>query len=237
MQPNKKAIVTGGNRGIGLAIAKELAAEGYDLALCALTAQSLEAVRAEIISEFPEIDVVTSVVDVSDKKALEKFASMIRQRWGTLDVLVNNAGNFLPGSVLDEADGTLETLMATNLFGAYYLTRYVFDLLEDGDGGHIFNMVSIAGIQAYPNGGSYGISKYAMLGWSKNLREECKSGNVKVNALLPGATWTDSWKASGLPESRFMQASDVASAVINALRMSRSATVEELIIRPQQGDI
>jgi hypothetical protein len=90
---------------------------------------------------------------------------------------------------------------------------------------------------AYPQGGSYSISKYALLGFSKSLREELKSYNIKVTAVMPGATLTDSWKDSELPEERFIPAEDIASIIYNTTLLSDRTVVEDIIIRPQAGDI
>jgi short-subunit dehydrogenase len=98
-------------------------------------------------------------------------------------------------------------------------------------------MCSIASIKAYPNGGSYAISKFALLGFSKVLREELKEYGVRVTAVLPGATRTASWDAIDLPEDRFMRAEDVAETVFSAYSISERSVVEEIIIRPQLGDI
>jgi hypothetical protein len=103
--------------------------------------------------------------------------------------------------------------------------------------GHVFNMCSIASIKAYPNGSSYAISKFALLGFSKVLREELKEYGVRVTAVLPGATRTASWDGVDLPEDRFMRAEDVAETVFSAYSISERSVVEEIIIRPQLGDI
>jgi short-subunit dehydrogenase len=103
--------------------------------------------------------------------------------------------------------------------------------------GHIFNICSIASIQPYTNGGSYSISKYAMLGFSKNLREELKPFHIKVTSVLPGATYTDSWAGTGVDEKRIMEAGDVAEMVFAASKLSVQACVEEIILRPQLGDL
>jgi short-subunit dehydrogenase len=103
--------------------------------------------------------------------------------------------------------------------------------------GHIFNMCSVASEKAYPNGGSYSISKFALLGFSKNLREELKPKGIKVTSILPGATWSDSWAGFEGPEERLMQARDVAEVVLAALRMSASAVMEDIVLRPQLGDL
>ena len=98
-------------------------------------------------------------------------------------------------------------------------------------------MSSIAGLKAYPGGGSYSISKFALRGFSVNLREELKPYNIKVTTVFPGATYTDSWAASGIDKKRFMEAEDVAKMVYAASQLSPQACVEDIILRPQPGDI
>ncbi len=103
--------------------------------------------------------------------------------------------------------------------------------------GHVFNICSTASIIPYVNGGSYCISKFALLGMSKVLREELKETNVRVTAVLPGATYTESWSSSNLPEDRFIQPEDISAAIWSCFQLSSHAVVEELLIRPQLGDI
>ena len=98
-------------------------------------------------------------------------------------------------------------------------------------------MCSVASIKAYPNGGSYAISKFALLGFTKCLREELKDKGVKVTAILPGATWSDSWAGVDLPQERLMPASDIADIIWGTYVLSDVAVVEELLIRPQLGDL
>lgn len=233
----KNCVITGGSKGIGLAIAERMAAEGYNLALVARTQSDLNNASASIRERFPDVEVLTQQLDVTKKESLSEYAAMLAAHWTHIDVLVNNAGTFEPGGVLTEEDGVFEHMMLTNCFSAYYLTRFLFPLIEKSPTGHIFNMCSIASIAAYPTGGSYSISKFAMLGFSKNLREEVKSTGVRVTAILLGATWTDSWSGSGIDPSRIMEAIDVAEAVLSALRMSPNCVVEDIILRPQLGDL
>jgi NADP-dependent 3-hydroxy acid dehydrogenase YdfG len=103
--------------------------------------------------------------------------------------------------------------------------------------GHIFNICSIASLDAYNNGGAYSISKFAMYGFSKNLREEMKPHGIKVTHVLPGASYTDSWAGSGIDPKRIMEAGDIAKMVYAAAHLSPQACVEEIIVRPQQGDL
>lgn len=103
--------------------------------------------------------------------------------------------------------------------------------------GHIFNMCSIASLQAYHNGGSYSISKFALMGFSKNLREELKQYNIKVTAVYPGAVMTESWSGFDNTTQRIMEADDIAAMIVAATKLSPQAVVEDIIIRPQLGDL
>jgi short-subunit dehydrogenase len=103
--------------------------------------------------------------------------------------------------------------------------------------GYIFNMCSIASIMAYPNGGSYSISKFALLGMTKVLREELKPHGIRVTAIMPGATLTASWEGVDLPAERFMKPEDVAETIYTAYALSKQSVVEEILIRPQLGDL
>lgn len=117
------------------------------------------------------------------------------------------------------------------------MTRGVAPAMKLKKAGHIFNICSIASIQAYPNGGSYAISKSAMLGFSRCLREELKTDNIRVTAVMPGATLTASWAGTDLPDERFMKVEDIANTIHSAYQLSNHSVVEEIIIRPQLGDI
>jgi len=178
----------------------------------------------------------TMTVDLSKKENAIAFANFALQ-FGTPDILVNNAGSFVPGSIHTEPEGALEEMMETNLYSAYHLTRKLLPKMMDAKRGHIFNMCSIASIQAYPNGGSYSLSKWALLGLTKNLREEMKPYNIKVTAIIPGAAYTDSWNESGISEDRFMKPNDIAEMVYAVSQLSPQTCVEEIILRPQLGDL
>jgi short-subunit dehydrogenase len=234
---NRKAVITGATKGIGRAIAEALATEGYDLAVCSRNAADLEAMQMDFADRFPESQVIVKVVDVSQKKEVVEFAQLIVNQWNRVDVLVNNAGIFIPGSIVNEADDALETMLNVNVMSAYNLTRALLPTMLARKRGYIFNLCSAASIRSYTNGGSYSISKFALLGFSKNLREELKETGIKVTSILPGATWSDSWAGFEAPESRLMQARDIAEVVVSALRMSASAVIEEILMRPQLGDL
>jgi short-subunit dehydrogenase len=103
--------------------------------------------------------------------------------------------------------------------------------------GHVFNLCSTASHKAYPNGGSYSITKFALLGFSKNLREEMKPFGVKVTSVSPGPVWTASWEGFEAPADRLMEASDVADMIWAAYNLSPQAVVEDILLRPMLGDI
>jgi NADP-dependent 3-hydroxy acid dehydrogenase YdfG len=139
--------------------------------------------------------------------------------------------------VHEEEDGTIEYLMETNVYSAYYLTRYLLPQMMKRKSGHIFNICSIAALKAYKYGGSYSITKYAMAGLSVNLRDEMREYGVKVTAVYPGAVYTASWEGSGIPAERMMTAEDIADMIYTSSSLSPQACVEEIVIRPQLGDL
>lgn len=233
----KTAVITGATKGIGRAIAAAMWHEGYSLAVCARSEADLREMADTMKPNTASQVMLWKETDVTNPIDLKQFVEMISGQWGSIDVLINNAGIFQPGEVLNEEEGLLEHMLRTNLYSAYDLTRALFPLIQQSQKGHVFNMCSIASIKAYPNGGSYTISKYALLGFTKVLREEMKPLGIKVTAVIAGATWSDSWKGADFPESRLMQATDIAEAVMSAIRMSPAAVVEEILIRPQLGDV
>jgi short-subunit dehydrogenase len=233
----KVAVVTGGTKGIGRAIIERFAREGFDIITCARHPEELKKLKEEIESENTGIEVLTRTSDLSLKDEVNDFVKYILSKRNQIDVLVNNTGVFIPGTISEEPDGTLETMINTNLYSAYYLTRGLLPQMIHLKSGHIFNICSIASVVAYASGGSYAITKHAMLGLSKGLREELKPHDIRVTSVLPGATYTASWEGVDLPESRFMKSEDVAEAVYTCYGLSKNSVVEEILIRPQQGDI
>jgi hypothetical protein len=233
----KKVVVTGASKGIGYAVALRFASEGNEVAICARNKNDLEAAAQRIADEAPYGKIYSFAADVSKKEGIEDFYGFVTKKLGKVDVLVNNAGIYIPGHTHNEEEGVLEQMLDTNLFSAYRLTRLCIPAMIEAKSGQIFNVCSTASIMAYVNGGSYGISKHALYGFTKVLREEMKPYNVKVTAVLPGATFTNSWQGTELPESRFMNAADVAEAIYMAASLPAGSVVEEILMRPQEGDI
>jgi len=232
-----KVIVTGASKGIGKSIAAAFAAEGNQLFLCARNEVQLYNTVAELQTRFPACTVKGKAADLSNKEQVFDFAEWIMKDDIVTDILVNNAGSFQPGSVYNETDGQLESMIRTNLYSAYHLTRKLLPGMMERKSGHIFNMCSIASLNAYPNGGSYSISKYALAGFSKNLREELKEYLVKVTAIYPGAVLSDSWGDFDNSGNRIMEAADIANMVLAMTKLSPQAVVEDIVLRPQLGDL
>jgi hypothetical protein len=233
---NKLVVVTGATKGIGRAVAERFASAKFDLAVCARNQQHLNLFKDELEKKYG-VNAYVKSTDTSDKLQVREFTKSILSLNRPIDVLVNNAGHFTPGATMEEPDGALESMIEGNVYSAYYTSRGLIDSMRKNKSGHIFNMCSIASIKAYPNGGSYAISKFALLGFSKVLREELKEFNIRVTAVMPGATKTASWDGVDLPDTRFIRPEDVADVIFNAYSISDRSVVEEVIIRPQLGDI
>jgi short-subunit dehydrogenase len=230
-------VITGASKGIGKAIATIFAAEGATLFLCARNELALYNIVAELQQKNANSTIYAQASDLSTKEGAKNFGQWILDKNIPIDVLVNNAGLFIPGSIYNEEEGLLEQMMNTNLYSAYHLTRTLLPSMVANRQGHIFNLCSIASLHAYPNGGSYSISKFALMGFSKNLREELKPYNIKVTAVYPGAVMTESWGDFDNTTQRIMEAGDIAAMIVAATKLSQQAVVEDIIIRPQLGDL
>ncbi|TPE46176.1 SDR family oxidoreductase [Pontibacter mangrovi] len=230
-------LVTGGTKGIGRAIIEQFAKEGFHIITCSRNGSDLQKLKLEIEQNYTFSKVFCQEADLSDRSSLNQFVKYVQGLKVPVDVLVNNSGLFIPGKVTEEDDEALPFMINTNLYSAYYITRAFVKNMISRRSGHIFNMCSTASITAYTNGGSYCISKFAMYGMSKVLREELKEHKVRVTSVLPGATLTASWEGVDLPPERFVKPEDVAMAVWNAYSLSENSVVEELLIRPQLGDL
>lgn len=229
------AVVTGATQGIGKAVAEKLLGEGFDLAICARTEADLQNLKAGWETQFPEQKIFIYPADFSRKHEVLAFAKSVSDNFPWIALLVNNAGIFIPGDLATEPEGHLEAIMNVNLYSAYHLTRALLPNMKDGS--HIVNMCSVASLKAYPQGGAYSISKYALLGFSDNLREELRPRKIRVTSICPGATWSRSWSGSGVPESRLMAASDVAELLWTSHKLSPQASVETVVMRPLDGDL
>lgn len=230
---NKVALVTGGNRGIGLAIARALADAGCHVIVSARDELTLKKGAKQIGR-----GVVPLVCDVRDPIAVQKLLATIKGRFGRLDILINNAG--VTHSNVNAAQLPIETwreVIDTNLTGMFLVTRAALPLIKRG--GAIVNNLSIAAKRAFPGSSAYSASKHGALGFTDALREELREKGIRVIALLAGATDTAIWNTlwPDAPRKKMMSPEIVAQAVINALTLPLNCTLEELVIRPKAGTL
>ena len=229
-------VITGASQGIGFAIAEIFANAGYTLSLCSKTKENIAAAGNSLAAKYPHATIHFTHADLSKKEQCTQFANWCLEK-GSPTILINNAGFFSPGNIQDEADNALEQQMAVNLYSAYHTTRALLPAMLKMGKGHVFNICSIASLNAYAQGGSYSISKFALLGFSKNLRLELNDKGIKVTAVCPGATYTNSWNGSGIDPMRIMESEDIAKMIFAAAHLSPQAVVEDIVMRPQKGDL
>ena len=230
-------VVTGASQGIGSAIAKIFAGQlpGVRLALVARNQKKLEAV-ARVCEKSGAIAGIFPC-DVTEENSVDALSKEVIRRFGQVDVLINNAGKFLGATFLEMKLADFDAQIADNLRSVFLVSKaFVPGMVKRGRG-DVFNMSSIAGLQAYPNGSAYCAAKYGVTGLTAVMRAELKDKGIRVCCIHPGATWTPSWSASGVDESRIMPAEDVAQAILNVYRLDRRTVVEEIVLRPQLGDI
>lgn len=225
-----KALITGATKGIGRAIAIKLWENGYDLVLAARNANELEILRNELLITGRTISVYP--VDFSVKESVYQFLNQADVEAGFIDVLVNNVGTFLPGSMLDEDDETFEKQQNLNVNAGYYSSKFLGKKMRAAGHGHIFNICSVASKAPVKNGGSYSVTKAAMLSLNHVLRQELAPHNVKVTAFLPGSTKTASWEGTTIPDEKFVQPEDIAETLFTILNLSKGVNVDEVLITP-----
>jgi len=233
----KNALITAATKGMGRATAIALAREGISLALCSRHSADLDAFKDELSAINPNIKIFTAVADVSVKQQLLQFAAAAEQELGFIGIIVNNAGMYEYSSILDDADETLQKHINTNLAPAYELYRYFGKTMRAAREGHIFTICSVASLTPIAEAGAYSVTKFALLGLNKVMRTEMQPFGVKVTAIIPGSTLTDSWKGMEVDKEKMVLPEDIASAIVNIYKMSAGANVDEIIIKPAYGQI
>jgi len=234
---NKLLVITGGSKGIGRSIILKFAKMNFDIITCSRNLDDLSKLKEEVNKESKTVSVNFIQSDLSKEKECQNFIDYVKSFKRNLDLLVNNVGIFSPGKIYNEDEGILKRMINTNLYSNYHISRGLIPSMLSRKKGHIFNICSIASKIAYSNGGSYCVSKFALYGMSLCLREELKDKGIKVTSVLPGATLTSSWDGSEFDKNRFVQPNDIAESIFSIYNMSSGSTVEEIIIRPQLGDI
>jgi NAD(P)-dependent dehydrogenase (short-subunit alcohol dehydrogenase family) len=232
----KTALITGASRGIGLAIARALAAEGCNLILTARNEKSLAKISRELASA--KIRILAHSCDVRDPHSVDALFRAIRVEFRALDILINNAGIAHANLPVEKLPYPVwKDVIETNLNGTFLVTQAALVMMKRG--GAIVNNLSIAANRVFAGSAAYNASKHAALGLTNTLREELRPRGIRVIGLMPGATDTDIWKTlwPAAPRRKMMSAETVAEAVVHALRLPLNATVETLEILPTAGTL
>ncbi len=233
----KNVLITASTKGIGRAIAIAFAKEGVNLAICSRSAAELQSFKQELLAIDPAIKVVIEAIDGSDKVQLLEFAKNAEKELGFIDTVVNNLGMFDPVSILDETDDAFDRQLQTNLMPAYHLYKFFGKKMQEERTGHFFTICSVAALEPIAGAGTYSITKIALLGLTRVMKLEMQAHDVKVTAVIPGSTLTNSWEGTTISPDKFVLPEDVASAIINIRKMSVGANVDEIIIRPVGGQV
>ena len=233
----RNALITGATKGMGRAIAIAFATEGINLAINSRKADELAAFKTELLQINPAIKVFTAVADGSNKAELLQFANDAAQALGSINILVNNLGMYQYSKILDDADGLFQKMINTNLMPTYELYRRFGKGMIATGRGHIFNICSVAALNPVVDAGTYSVTKAALLSLTNIMRLEMQEHGVKVTAVIPGSTLTDSWKGQAVDKDTMVLPEDIASAIVNIYKMSKGANVDQLIIKPAGGQL
>jgi NAD(P)-dependent dehydrogenase (short-subunit alcohol dehydrogenase family) len=229
----KLAIVTGGSRGIGLAIAEKLAELGAEVIITARKQEDLDKAAAQIRSKIGKCEGIRC--DVSSLSDVEALAQKLGERKGKLRIVVNNAGVGGFSAPLHETDpGTWEKIINTNLRGVYHMIRAFAPVLIVNGGGDIINISSLAGKNALPNGATYAASKWGLNGLSYSAAEELRGHNVRVTVICPGSVNTELSPHVGKKTEKMLQPGDVAHVVEMVVTQAPQSFASEILLRPAQ---
>ena len=226
----KIAVVTGAGRGIGAAIARELASLGANVVLCGRTMKTLETAASAIGSQ-----AMPHQCDVTKLDSVQALASTIEKTFGNVDILVNNAGVGAFAAPLHElTPEEWERVLNTNLRGVYYCIRAFAPMMIRAKTGHIINISSLAGKNALPNGAAYAASKWGLNGLSYSVAEELRGHNIRVSVVCPGSVNTELGPHTGKNPSKMLQSDDVAHVVAMLVTQAPQSFVSEVLLRPTQ---
>ncbi|HXO87578.1 MAG TPA: SDR family NAD(P)-dependent oxidoreductase [Candidatus Acidoferrales bacterium] len=228
----KVALVTGASRGIGLAVAKSLAAMGAKIALCARDPQRLAAAAADL--ERGGTSVVAVPADVSRTAEIAPLVEKTEQSLGPIEILVNNAGIGVFGPIQDASEANWDAVLDTNLKSVFLLSRAVAPGMISRRTGHIVNIASLAGKNAFAGGGIYCASKWGLLGLTECMAEDLRPFGIRVSAICPGSVATDFSPHSMKDPKKMLQPEDVAHAVFMILTQAPQSFISEVLLRPTE---
>jgi len=224
----KNALITGAGKGIGKAVAQQLAAEGVNVALLARTEKDLQAVAEELKSS--GVKVVYATADVADRPAVEAAIAKLSAELGNIDILINNAGSGKFGKFMELEPEEWEQIIKVNLLGAYYVIRGVLPGMITRQSGDIVNISSTAGKNGAAVTSAYSASKFGLIGMSESLMQEVRKSNIRVTTLTPSTIATDmaiDLKLTDGNPDKVMQAEDFAELIVMQLKLNKRVFVKE----------
>ena len=228
---NKVAIVTGGTRGIGRAIAERLLTDGARVAICGTGQKTVdEAVRRLA----PRGDVFGMVADVSHLDQVKRFVAAVKERFNGVDILVNNAGvgTFRPVAELTPEEW--DRMIALNLSGVYYCSHEILPIFKQQGSGYVINISSLAGRNPFAGGAGYNASKFGLNGFSEAMMLDHRNDGVRVSYIMPGSVATEFGGGSQAEGAWKIAPEDIAEVVSTLLRMPERTTVSRVEIRPSK---
>lgn len=236
MQPQKPldgkvALITGANRGIGLAIAHRLGALGASLSISARDRNRLEAVARELQSS---TKVAAIPADLTRTDEVAALVSKTEQALGPVDILVNNAGVGTFSSIQDASESDWDTMLDTNLKAVFLLMKAVAPGMIRRRSGHIVNIASLAGKNAIPGGAIYCASKWGLLGLTRSAAEDLRAHGIRVSAICPGSVATDFSPHGKKDPAKMLQPEDVAHALETLVTQAPQSFISEIDLRPTQ---
>jgi 3-oxoacyl-[acyl-carrier protein] reductase len=230
---NSTAVVTGGTKGIGFAIAECLLKSGARVFICGRDKRDLKT-AVEQLSTFGNVEGETA--DVRSEEQVRMLVEECERRFGGVDVLVNNAGIGIMGRTVDEMSGDeFRQTLETNLFGVFYACHYAVPAMKRRGGGYIINISSLAGQNAHPRMAAYNASKFGLNGFSEALMQEVREHNIKVSYICPGSVNTHFGGDTPNEDQAWqLQPSDIGQVVVDLLEMDARALPSKVEIRPSK---
>lgn len=235
---NQKVIwVTGASTGIGKEIANEFSKAGHIVVVTGRRKSRLVKIVSEI--KFADREASAFVCNVMSERSIQITAKRIREKYGRIDVLVNNAGVTVFKSFLETKTFDYDFVMNTNLRGAFLCMKFVIPLMIKNKKGQIINILSTAANTAFENSSVYAASKAGLMAMANCIREEVRKYNIKISNIFPGAVETAMWdsRARQRYKNRMMTATDIAKIVVDMADQPRKVLIEDLVVRPIKGDI
>jgi 3-oxoacyl-[acyl-carrier protein] reductase len=230
---NKSAIITGGTRGIGFAIAEKIVANGGSVFICG---RSRTRVRDAIslLSASGRAD--GEVCDIRNEDQVRMMIDEAERRFGGIDILVNNAGIGYLNKTIEEMSGDeFRATLETNLFGVFYCCHYAIPAMKRRGGGYIINISSLAGQNAHPRMAAYNASKFGLNGFSEAMMQEVRGDNIRVSYICPGSVNTEfGGDNPGEHNAWQLQPDDIANVVIQLLQMPKHSLISKVEIRPSR---